>query len=373
MQRPAPLLAVLLVHLPHVLPMERSGLSWSPWLALASSRSRSSVDFVVARSPLDLERRLSKAALMSVLRLVSVVLLVLPLAAKAQQSGPVGSPIPGAASGGRSELTPDPDHVGKPWDPSLSEIDRVDASIRLRADTGADKEDCHYGPVERRVSDERIDEILIQTRYMDPAEKFQALMDEPEDPSVSPRPLMIYAPYTYPLPKGVVCPRGDVTAKLLAERERLIRQGQVPSQPLSLREMGSDQSPYSSAELEAKRIEGGPVMLLSFNPDVSELQIIEAIMRSRARRGLDKLSNCYYGPGQFRISRRTVSQYLNEHPNLPGDEYWAWFNEQPQDPKALPFVILVRWGTLPDCPAGDLDARLERRRAELRGSQGDQQ
>jgi len=295
---------------------------------------------------------------MSALRLLVVALFVLSGPAWAQS---VGEPIPGSlASGERSEVRPvDPEAAGKPWDPSLSEIDRVDASIRLRAVTGKDKQDCHYGPVERRISEDRLDQLLGEIRSMSPAEQFQALLDEPEDPSVPPRSLMVFAPYTNPLPKGMVCPKGDVTAQLLEERRRLIRQGQVPSPPPIAPVLRANQSSPSSPELEAKRLEGGPVMILSFDPDFSELQIIEAITKSRARRGTDKLPNCYYGPGQFRIPLGTVNQYLNDHPNLLGEEFWGWFNEQPQDPKEPPLTVLVRSGTLPNCPAGNLDERLE--------------
>lgn len=306
---------------------------------------------------------------------MSLVLFVLSGSARAQQGGPVGTPLPGGfASGERSEVRPvDPDAAGKPWDPSLSEIDRIDASIRLRAITGKDKEDCHYGPVERRIAEDRLAQLLGKIRSMSPAEQFQTLLDEPEDPTAPPRPLMILAPYTTPLPKGVVCPKGDVTAQLLAERERLIRQGQVPSRPPNAPPVtrASEPSP-ASPELEAKRVEGGPVMILSYGPQFSELQIIEAIMRSRSRRGLDKLPNCYYGPDQFRIPLGTVNRYLNDHPNLLGEEYWGWFNEQPQDPKAHALVVLVRSGTLPNCTAGNLDERLERKREQLRQSQGPQ-
>ena len=88
-------------------------------------------------------------------------------------------------------------------------------------------------------------------------------------------------------------------------------------------------------------------------------------MKNRAAKGLDRLPDCYYGPVQLKIPLGVVAKFLNENPELDGEQYWRWVNEQTQDPDLPPLTILVRSGTRPDCPAGDIDERLRARRAEL--------
>jgi len=120
----------------------------------------------------------------------------------------------------------------------------------------------------------------------------------------------------------------------------------------------------SSAESLAAKLEGGPFILLSFQPHLSELEIIEAIVRSRTRRGLDRLPNCYYGPARLGNPLGEVNVFFHENPSLSGEEYWRWIDSHPRDPHGG-LVVLVRSGTLPDCAAGDLDERLRKRRSEL--------
>jgi len=299
----------------------------------------------------------------------SIALLAWQTVALAQQQNPLGQgrPIPGSFSAGdRSEVgAVDPHDAGKPWDPNLSEIDQLDALIRYRAVTGADKRDCHYGPVERRISPERLQILLREFESMPPAEAFEALLAEPEEPNVAPIPITLTAPHVSPAPQGLHCPDGDVTAQLLARRQQLQREGQVASQAVAL-------APRETSRRDPAHLYPTPMIIKVYGPEISELHRTEAIMRNRAAKGLDRLPDCYYGPIQLRIPLARIDEYLKQKPDLSGEEYWSWLMQQPEDQKEFPLTILVRSGTLPDCPAGDVDKRLRERRDQLLRQQATQ-
>ena len=235
----------------------------------------------------------------------------------------------------------DPRDVGKPWDPNLSELERVDAAIRYRAKTGQDKRDCQFGPVDRRISRERLVALFdtMHARKLSGTESWELLRTEPDDPNAAPVSVAI------PVEDGPNCPNGDVTGKLFEERRRLIKE-----QPETSRQS------TSSAP--------GPVVAKMYD-QLSDFERTEAIMHNRMAKGLDLLPDCYYGPVQMHIPLARVSALLKESPELSGEEYWRWLTAQPQDPTLPALTILVRSGTLPDCPAGDVDERLLRERARL--------
>lgn len=246
----------------------------------------------------------------------------------------------------------DPRDVGKPWDPNLSELERVEARIRYRAMTGQDKVDCQFGPVDRRISKERLRDLfgVMQSLSLTGAESWELLEKEPDDLNAAP------VSITIPAEDGPNCPNGEITAQLFEERRRLIAEEARTSQ-------------RSAASAGDQAALGSPVVISVYDPNTTDLQRTEAIMRHRAAKGLDLRRDCYYGPVQWRGQMAQLNALLKQSPDLSGEEYWRWLNAQPQDPKLPAITIVVRSGTLPDCPAGDVDERLRNERDRLRKEQ----
>jgi hypothetical protein len=88
-------------------------------------------------------------------------------------------------------------------------------------------------------------------------------------------------------------------------------------------------------------------------------------MRSRAALGTDKSPDCFYGPIDLRIPVARLPALFEEFPLHTGEEDWALLNAEPQDPNAPRISYVVRAGTKPDCPAGDIDARLREEQDRL--------
>jgi hypothetical protein len=113
----------------------------------------------------------------------------------------------------------------------------------------------------------------------------------------------------------------------------------------------------------AQEIHPHPVHAGSYSSRRTELERTEAILRSRAAKGLDRLPDCYYGPIQ--VSQENVTSILEQHPGLSGEAYWRLLNAEPEGDESDEMTVIVRSGTVPNCPAGDIDARLRETRERL--------
>jgi hypothetical protein len=273
--------------------------------------------------------------------LVACAMLVAPAAtAVAQSDAPAGEVFEGhgrPVRGGFSEADPvaprplDPRDIGKPWDPSLSTLERLDALIRRRAMSGDDKRDCRFGPIERRISYERLRFLFGKMQSLSGRESWELLMAEPEDPNAAPISVAI------PGEDGPSCPDGDVTANLLAERRRLVAEAAAirASNPVTVHRLG----------------------------DLTPMERLTTIMLSRGRRRLYDHPDCYFGPVDLRIPPERRKALIKRFPHLSGEESWRLLMAAPQDPDAEPRTYIVRSGSGPSCPAGNIDERL---RAEAR-------
>lgn len=100
-------------------------------------------------------------------------------------------------------------------DPNAPELERIEAMIRHRAETGEDKEPhCYYGPVNRRISPERLRQIAKDYGQTDAAwRELSAIDDDPNLPAVS---------VVVPAPGGPTCTR-DVDKELQDRRNELLQ------------------------------------------------------------------------------------------------------------------------------------------------------
>jgi hypothetical protein len=121
--------------------------------------------------------------------------------------------------------------------------------------------------------------------------------------------------------------------------------------------------PAAARDRSAEDIHPHPVSALLYNARTTELERTEAILRSRAAKGLDQLPDCYYGPIQ--VSHEHVTSILTEHPGLSGEAYWRLLNAEPEGDGSFEETVIVRSGTKPNCEAGDIDARLRETRDRL--------
>ena len=103
------------------------------------------------------------------------------------------------------------------YDPNLSDLERVDATIAYRKATGEDQlPNCFYGPVERRISAERLVVLSQQFAQMQRSEAWKLLLAEPEDPNLAPVKIAIRDK------NGPNCPERDMNERLREERQQLL-------------------------------------------------------------------------------------------------------------------------------------------------------
>ncbi len=255
---------------------------------------------------------------------------------------------PATAPSGNSE-----NPINSRNDPTLTPLERVDAAIQARAKSGADRiPNCRYGPVERRIPDERLRYLGQQFQNLSGDEAWALLQEEPDDPNAAPISIAI------PSENGPNCPERDIDEVLLEERQQILSE-----QPAA---RSIDPPPPAQSDLRS------PIWVLWQGSDRPRLARIEAIIRMRTSQGLSRLPDCYYGPVELRLPPRRMHELVEEAKKLPGDEAWQLLLAEPQDSKAEPLTYLVRAGKKPDCPAGNIDERLRQERQRLLDEQTSQ-
>jgi hypothetical protein len=239
----------------------------------------------------------------------------------------------------------------KRWnDPTLTPLERVDRAIQARAKSGADRiPNCRFGPVERRISDERLQQLFQEFEKLPGEKSWRLLQAEPDDPNSPPVNIII------PAETGPNCPERDIDEVLLEERQEILNE-QTAARAIE---------PPATAPTDPR----GPIWVLWQGSDRPELARIEAIIRMRSAQGLTRLPDCYYGPVQLRIPPARMHALVDEAKDRSGDDAWHLLLAEPQAPQAEPLTYLVRAGTKPDCPAGDIDERLSREQQRLRDEQ----
>lgn len=230
--------------------------------------------------------------------------------------------------------------------PALTPLEQVDAAIQARAKSGADRiPNCRFGPVERRIPDERLRQLSRQFSMLPGEESWALLQAEPDDPDSPPVNIAI------PAETGPNCPERDIDEVLLEERQQILNE-QAAARAIA---------PPPPAQTDVRT----PILVLWHGVDLPELARIESIIRMRTAQGLDRLPDCYYGPVELRLPPARMHELVEEARELPGDEAWQLLLAESQDSKAEPLTYLVRAGKKPDCPAGDIDERLRQERQRL--------
>jgi hypothetical protein len=307
---------------------------------------------------------MAKAGSIQVVVLVGV--LSLGFDVRAQDTSPAqhGMPIPGSWSTINPATQPHntSEAIKSLSDPNLSDLERMDALLRYRAMTGEDKRpNCFFGPVERRISGERLVVMFQQFADIPGNEAWALLMAEPEDPNATPIKVAI------PDKNGPNCPDGDVNAKLLEERQRLLdKQWQTQAvESHAARPTEANPATGASADPSGRtEVPPTPVSVLWYG-DVTPLQRVGGLIRSRASWHLDQSPDCFYGPVDLRIPSARLEVLVEQFRFHSGEEDWALLQKEPQDPTAPRLTYIVRSGRKPDCPAGDIDARLRSERQRL--------
>ncbi len=244
-----------------------------------------------------------------------------------------------------------PEESHKRWnDPTLTPLEQIDAAIQARAKSGADRmPNCRFGPVERRISDERLQQMFQEFEKLPGEESWKLLQAEPDDPNSPPINIII------PADSGPNCPERDIDEVLLEERQQI------------LNEQADELRVAASPTIESGT--RSPISVHWHGKDRSELSRVEGIIRSRTAQGLSRLPDCYYGPVELRLPPDRMQELVELGGDLSGDEAWRLLLAEPQDSQAEPLTYIVRAGKKPDCPAGDIDERLRQERERLRDRQ----
>ena len=283
----------------------------------------------------------------------------LPCDLRAQTTNPpdqtpakgAGTLIPGTAAetGVKTRPRTNSYALGFLYDPNLTDLERIDALIAYRKATGEDQlPNCFYGPVERRIPRDRLVPLFQSFEHIQRSEAWKLLLAEPEDPNAAPVKIAIRDK------NGPNCPDGDENAKLQEQRQQLLKkQGKSSAKA----EAAAD--PQGMTEIPPS-----PVNLRWLGDD-SPLVRVNSLIHYRAHWHLDQSPDCYYGPVDLRIPMARVKELAKQFPMHTGEEDWQMLMAERQDPNAPKVTVMVKSGRGPDCPAGDIDARLREERQRL--------